>query len=55
MSAPATAGPASASAGIPGLEHERLWTRQPPRTTDPLHCADACPDCEGTGVDLGTA
>ena len=33
------------------LEHERLWSRQPPRTADPLHAADACPGCEGTGVD----
>ena len=38
---------------IPGLEHEGLWSRQPQRTADPLHAADACPDCQGTAVDLG--
>ena len=38
--------------GLPGLEHERSWSRQPPRTTDPMRTADACPGCEGTGVEL---
>ena len=40
--------------GIPGLEYERLWSRQPPRTTDPLRAPDACAGCEGTGVDIDT-
>ena len=38
--------------GIPGLEHDRLWSRQAPRTEDPLHAADSCPDCDGTAVNL---
>jgi hypothetical protein len=40
--------------GLPGLEHNRLWSRQPPRTADPLDSPDRCPDCDGTGTDLAT-
>ena len=40
--------------GLPGLEHNRLWSRQPPRTADPLDAADRCPDCDGTATDLST-
>lgn len=39
--------------GIPGLEYDKLWSREAPRTTDPLHAADACSDCDGTAVNLG--
>jgi hypothetical protein len=47
--------PGPGQRGIPVLEHDRLWTRQPPRTADPLNAADACPKCQGTGVDLGAS
>ena len=53
MSARGDRRPGPGQRGIPGLEHDRQWTRQPPRTADPLHSADACPDCDGTAVDLG--
>ena len=53
MSARGDRRPGLGQRGIPGPEHERLWSRQSPRTADPLHAADACPDCDGTAVDLG--
>ncbi len=52
MSAPATAGPATASTRFRGMERDRLWSRLPDRTGDPLDSPDGCPDCDGTGVDL---
>jgi hypothetical protein len=38
--------------GLPGLEHDRLWSRQPDRTGDPLDSPDGCRACAGTGTDL---
>jgi hypothetical protein len=41
--------------GLLGLRYDRLWSRLPPRTADPLHSADRCRNCYGTGTDLATA
>jgi hypothetical protein len=54
MSAVRDRRPGLGQRGIPGLEDERLSSRQPPRTTDPLRAPDACAACEGTGVDVDT-
>jgi hypothetical protein len=54
MSARSGRRPRSGQSGLPGLEYERTWSRRSPRTADPLHAADACPGCDGTGVDIDT-
>ena len=38
--------------GFPGMEHDRLWSRQADRGGDPLDSADGCRSCAGTGTDL---
>ena len=43
--------PGPGQRGLPGLEHDRLWSRQPPRG-DPLDDPDGCPDCAGTAMHL---
>ena len=35
-----------------GMERDRLWSRLPDRTDDPLDSPDGCIPCAGTGVDL---
>ena len=35
-----------------GMERDRLWSRLPDRTNDPLGSPDGCVPCAGTGVDL---
>ena len=55
MSAAARDGrPGMGQQGLPGLEYDRLWSRQPPRAADPLDSPDRCPDCYGTAIDLGS-
>jgi hypothetical protein len=31
---------------------DRLWSRLPERTGDPIESPDGCRDCGGTGLDL---
>ena len=47
--------PGAGQRGIPGLEYDRLWSRQPDRDGDPLSSPDGCPDCAGTGVNITAA
>ena len=37
---------------IRGMDRDRLWSRLPDRSGDPLEAADGCVCCGGTGVDL---
>ena len=45
--------PGTRQRGLPGLEHDRLWSRTPRRGADPLGHPDRCADCDGTAVNLG--
>lgn len=38
-----------------GMDRDRLWSRLPDRTSDPLDSPDGCLPCGGTGVDLTAA
>lgn len=38
-----------------GMDRDRLWSRLPDRTGDPLDSPDGCLPCDGTGVDLTAA
>ncbi len=38
--------------GLPGMEHDRLWSRLSPRAADPLGDAGACSACKGTAVNV---
>ena len=35
---------------LPGMDNDRLWSRLPDRTGDPLTSPDGCRDCAGTGT-----
>jgi hypothetical protein len=35
-----------------GMDRDRLWSRLPDRTGDPIESPDACRFCTGTGTDL---
>jgi hypothetical protein len=35
-----------------GIDRDRLWSRLPDRTSDPLESPDGCGHCGGTGLDL---
>ena len=35
-----------------GMDRERLWSRLPDRTGDPIDSPDGCRACGGTGLDL---
>ena len=37
---------------IRGMDRDRLWSRLPDRTSDPLESPDGCDHCGGTGLDL---
>jgi hypothetical protein len=34
------------------MERDRLWSRLPDRTGDPIESPDGCQYCLGTGLDL---
>ena len=35
-----------------GMDRDRLWSRLPDRTSDPVESPDGCRRCGGTGLDL---
>lgn len=35
-----------------GMDRDRLWSRLPDLTGDPLDSPDGCVPCSGTGLDL---
>lgn len=35
-----------------GMDRDRLWSRLPGRTGDPIESPDGCRDCDGTGDNL---
>ena len=37
-----------------GMDRDRLWSRLPDRTGDPIESPDGCQSCRGTGLDLTT-
>lgn len=44
--------PGAGQHSLRGTDRDRLWSRLPDRTGDPLDSSDGCRACAGTGTDL---